>query len=298
LPFRIEFSCVSREAVILPRFSGFVVRGLLLNMFRRVDVGVADRLHSGGEPKPYSVSPLRFRASGKTDKGFILAPNTPCSFSVGLLDDSYANFLIMSLAERGEFEVCGGTLTINSISVYHTSYEELISNSHAIDAFILKFLTPTYFSKWGVDFHENFPQPVTVFTNLLKLWNTFSPIAFDKKSFREWVEKSIGVSGYHLRRSLKPIDIGRGRSVGGFTGWCAYKFFPNKEYNDRTNKEYLKLLYTLCKFGEFSNVGGNRTGGFGVIKFTQKKKKQITPIHQKSSKKTQKRKTNQNTNKP
>ena len=272
MPLKMELHCVTMDPITLPKFTGHVVRAMLLAMVGSVDGSAAGRLHEMGEPKPYSVTPIRFKASGRTDKGFILAPGAPCGFSVRFLDDSYMRYVVRYFTEHGDVEACGGRLRVESVHVSSKSYEELYSEASEARSFILKFLTPTYFSKWGVEFHESFPQPVSVFTNLLRLWNEFSPIKFDRKTFRGWVEGSIAVSGYHLRRDMKPIDVGGGRAVGGFKGWCAYKFFPSEEYEERTHRDFLKLLYTLCRFGEFSNVGGNRTGGFGVIKFLPENK--------------------------
>ena len=167
-------------------------------------------------------------------------------------------------------EVQGLELTIDSIRVKARTFEELLEEASSTESFMIRFQTPTYLSKWGVEFHEGFPHPVAVFSNLLKLWNTFSPIKFDRRTFRDWVDKSIAVSGYSLRRPIKPIDIGRGRAVSGFRGWCAYRFFPYKDYKGTMNENHLKLIHTLCRFGEFSNIGGNRTGGFGVIKYLPK----------------------------
>ena len=270
MPFKLRFLCRSQESIMLPRFTGHVVRAVLLAIVGSIDRSAAERLHGAGDPKPYSVTPMRFKASGRTDRGFVLAPSSPCSFSIRFLDDSYSQYLVKYLVEHSDIEVCGGTLRIESVQVSLKSYEELYSKALEVEAFTLRFLTPTYFSKWGVEFHEAFPHPVAVFMNLLNLWNEFSPIKFDKKTFRDWVEKSIAVSGYKLQKPLKTIDIGRGRAISGFSGWCAYRFFPHKEFNEALNKNHLKLLYTLCRFGEFSNVGGNRTGGFGVIKFIPK----------------------------
>jgi CRISPR/Cas system endoribonuclease Cas6 (RAMP superfamily) len=44
-----------------------------------------------------------------------------------------------------------------------------------------------------------------------------------------------------------------------FTGWVEYEMYEQDEWN--------RVMVALAKFAEYSNIGGNRTGGFGVTKF-------------------------------
>ncbi|RLI28744.1 CRISPR-associated protein Cas6, partial [Candidatus Bathyarchaeota archaeon] len=57
MPFKLRFLCRSQESITLPRFTGHVVRAVLLAMVGSVDRSVARRLHEAGDPKPYSVTP-------------------------------------------------------------------------------------------------------------------------------------------------------------------------------------------------------------------------------------------------
>jgi len=41
--------------------------------------------------------------------------------------------------------------------------------------------------------------------------------------------------------------------------------------------EWNKTTYTLAKFAEYSNIGGNRKGGFGVVQFRERKR-DIKPL--------------------
>lgn len=68
---------------------------------------------------------------------------------------------------------------------------------------------------------------------------------------KEWLEKHVGISEYSLKMTL--AEMGRKKAVG-FTGWSTYE----RDAEDKWNKVTMALLH----FAEYSNVGGNRTGGF------------------------------------
>jgi CRISPR-associated endoribonuclease Cas6 len=270
MPCKFGVQLIIHSPLRVPRFTGHLTRAIFLKMVGSIDLKLAEELHRGDAPKPFSVTPLWFKSMGSEEDHLIVDPSHPCIFGVKVLDDRYIPPILSYVTTRNTVEVQGAELTIDSIRVKARTFEELLEEASPIESFIIRFQTPTYLSRWGVEFHEGFPQPVAVFSNLLKLWNTFAPIKFDRRTFRDWVDTSIAVSGFALRRPIKPIDIGRGRAVSGFRGWCAYRFFPHREFSEAMNHNHLKLLYALCRFGEFSNVGGNRTGGFGVIKFIPK----------------------------
>ena len=50
----------------------------------------------------------------------------------------------------------------------------------------------------------------------------------------------------------------REKKATGFTGWIEYELGADDEWNNVTQ--------ALAKFAEYSNIGGNRTGGFGVAR--------------------------------
>ena len=50
------------------------------------------------------------------------------------------------------------------------------------------------------------------------------------------------------------------KKATGFVGWVTYEMKNKDGWN--------KLTLVLAKYAEYSNVGGNRTGEFGVTKQT------------------------------
>jgi CRISPR/Cas system endoribonuclease Cas6 (RAMP superfamily) len=49
------------------------------------------------------------------------------------------------------------------------------------------------------------------------------------------------------------------RKAVGFVGWCAYEM-RNLE------SEWSKVTVMLAKYSVYSNIGGNKTAGYGVTK--------------------------------
>jgi CRISPR-associated endoribonuclease Cas6 len=146
------------------------------------------------------------------------------------------------------------------MSVNCKSYEELEKEAEAVDVFRLSFRSPTYFASLGSGYHWMFPDAVKVFSGLMRCWNLFSDARqFGKEeyvAYREWLGKNVGVSEYELWTRLVVM---RAKKATGFVGWVTYKM---KDLESQWNK----VTFTLARFAEFANVGGNKTGGFGVAK--------------------------------
>jgi CRISPR-associated endoribonuclease Cas6 len=250
-------------------FSGASVRAAFLRLLENFNERNAKRLHDYEGIKPYSATPVYVGHVFKPELKIRL--DRIYRFRVSLLQENVFESFLKWLANMPTSEVIIGSanFVIRKVSLHRVEFEELLKGAEAIHSFRIHFYTPTYFSKWGVDFHEPFPTPVSVFHNLINTWKAFSPVKFDCRGFREWVDKSVMISGY-LLKTWKPIDIGSGRWLIGFTGWCNYKITKNKDYNMKEHEGWCRLTYTLGMFAEIANVGGNRTGGFGVVKFIPK----------------------------
>jgi CRISPR/Cas system endoribonuclease Cas6 (RAMP superfamily) len=51
----------------------------------------------------------------------------------------------------------------------------------------------------------------------------------------------------------------KNKKTTGFVGWVTY------EMRDKES-EWNKITCMLAKYAEYANIGGNKTGGFGVTK--------------------------------
>jgi hypothetical protein len=74
LPVEITIEMFAEKPVMMPFFTGHVARGLLLHFIRLVDPAASGLLHELNVSKPYSVTPLRFKSSSRTENGYVLDP--------------------------------------------------------------------------------------------------------------------------------------------------------------------------------------------------------------------------------
>ena len=84
----------AEKPVVLPFFTGYVSRGLLLHIVRRVYPVLTGSLHEADKPKPYSVTPLRFKAVEKNEKGYLMDCGFPCRVCFRFLRDELAKYVL------------------------------------------------------------------------------------------------------------------------------------------------------------------------------------------------------------
>mgnify|MGYP005835247803 CR=1 FL=1 len=261
MPVEIGLEMYGEKEVVLPFFTGHVARGLLLHVVRQVDPSASGLLHELNTAKPYSVTPLRFKSRARSGKGYVLDPLFPCRVRFRFLKDEYATYLLNFFQKQNSVLIFDTVFRIASMSVNCKSYEELEKEAQVVDVFSLFFKTPTYLASLGSSFHWMFPDAVKVFCGLMRVWNLFNDgRRFDKEeyvTYKEWLTKNAGVSEYELWTKLALM---KQKKAIGFVGRVTY------ELKDK-DSEWNKITCMLAKFAEFANVGGNKTGGFGVTEF-------------------------------
>jgi len=264
MPVEIGLEMFAEKPVVLPFFTGYVARGLLLHVVRAVDPAASGVLHELNVSKPYGVSPLRFRKRSRVENGLVLDPQFPCRGGFRFLKDELATYILKFFEKQNSLMVFDTVFRIASLSVNCKSYEELEKEAEAVDGFRLFFRSPTYFASLGSGFHWMFPDAVKVFCGLMRCWNLFSDgRRFGKEeyvAYREWLGKNVGVCEYELWTRLAVM---KRKKATGFVGWVTY------EIKDRES-EWNKITCMLAKYAEYANVGGNRTGGFGVVRLALK----------------------------
>ncbi len=260
IPVEMMVEMYGEKDLALPRFTGYVSRGLLLHMLHRVDPSVSQNLHEPESVKPYSVTRLKFRSKGRTPEGYVLDSTSPCRVGFRFLDDAYARSLFHYFTKMSSATVFDTTFRIASITVNSKDYQELEVEAGPLRAFRLVFETPTYLASIGTPYHCLFPEPVRLFSNLMRLWSCFSTSRrFGKEEhrvYKEWLAKHVGIAEYELRTVLARM---RRKKATGFVGWVTYEMDVGDEWN--------RVTAMLARFAEYSNVGGNRTGGFGETRF-------------------------------
>lgn len=261
MPVEVSLELYGEKPVILPSYTGYVSRGLLLHILGRVDPGLASSLHEADKPKPYSVTPLRFKVKEKLKEGYLADPSYPCRVSFRFLRDGLLERFMKYFQGRGEVLIFEEPFQVASMRLRSTGYRELWESSdEAVEAFRLYFRTPTYLATSGTEYHYLFPDHQRIFPNLLRIWNQFSDDKrFAKEELQEykgWLLENMAVSQHSLRTRIAYM---REKKATGFTGWTTYEM--------KAKDKWSKVTVTLARYAEYSNIGGNRTGGFGVTRY-------------------------------
>lgn len=263
MPIEIGLEMYADRETVLPFFTGHISRGLLLHILRNVKPSVSQDLHELDVVKPYSVTPLYFRSKMRGDKGYIFDPSYPCHVKFRFLTDAYFQNIVDYFSKKNTVLITDAAFQIASMTVKSKDYLEMEQETTLQRRFRLHFKTPTYLAVLGSDFHCLWPDPLKIFPNLMRLWNDFSTARKYSKEeysgYKEWLTENLGVAEHELSTQL--VHMGK-RKVSGFTGWATYEM--------KTMDEWNKTTCTLAKFAEYSNIGGNRTGGFGEVKLSIK----------------------------
>jgi len=252
---------VAERPVRFPKYSGHLVRAVVLKVIGDANPFLSRELHEPNRPKGYSVTGLYFRSSARTQDAYFVDITTPCRFKVRFLEDEHGKAFLSNLQGQEELTFAGAPFRIASTHVRHTSYQKLLDQAEKTDVFRLVFKSPTYLACKGTGFHILFPEPRRLFMNLAKLWNAYAHgLEFqDLNAYSDWVRINLGVTGYEL--STRHVKFGVREAIG-FAGWANFRMIRRDNWS--------KVTCALARFAELSNVGSNRTGGFGVVKFHPK----------------------------
>jgi len=255
----ITIKILASENMLLPAFTGSIVRGALFKLISKVNPELAIKLHRGNERSPYAIRPL-MKSSGTKKRTarneMVIEKGDELVFKIKLLENKLLEDIIrifignesptLSILEK-DFPVV--SMEYKKISFEVKEYPKRMK---------MIFETPTYFASKLHSYPVLFPDPSYVFSNLIKIWNCFNgkygTITVEK--LVKWVKDHVIVLDYRLR--TKKVFIEKNTPIKGFTGWVVYGI---------KNKEWQSWIYLLSSYAELSNVGGSRTAGLGCVKF-------------------------------
>jgi len=276
---KIVFELIPENKMLKPYEHpySYIFRGVLFDLYRELDPNLVHRLHEYEEIRPYSINCIIYNKIPKID--FILT--------------SFNKILSQNVLDYFNSH-CGETLNIgdkqyllSNIKIEIINLRNLIKKARPVTSFSIKLVTPTSFNTILGNFPVRFPLPSILFGNLINLWNNFFELKgeINKDSFIDWVNAHLYVSFYDLRTIKRKIE--ESNAIYGAKGSVSYKitrinkFFYRKlienkkkeQINNNYERDYNeKCLWIdiLCRFGEYTNVGVNRTAGMGVIKYFPK----------------------------
>lgn len=207
----LEVKTFAEKSVKMPLFTGYIARGLALHILNRVDPALSQDLHEPNAVKPYSVTPLYFRSAKKLADGYQLDISSPCIFKVRFLDDNMAKSANDYFSSNESLMIYDTAFKVSSLTIKSEDFTKVQDSK----LFRLYFETPTHLAKIGSRFDQVFPEPLSVFPNLMRAWDSCISEKFGKEvhtKYKEWMEKNVTVSAYDLLtfQTLKRESPSRG----------------------------------------------------------------------------------------
>ncbi len=253
---------------------GYKFRGVIMKWLIESNPELADAFHKPGEIRPYAINTIPHRKEGKIE--FILT-----SYNEQLSDTVIHDIL---QSEKVKLKVDGKQFFIARITFERPNLDQMKARVPKNTKLQVQFVTPIYFNTPYGDYPIRFPIPEAFFGNLARLWNDMTEESnnIDRDRFIDWVNTHVYISGYKIRTAKR--DIGKRKPVVGGLGNVTYRLTGiNRNYYKNflaemererdaqfVNEDYTencRWLNVLCRLGTYTNVGGNRTAGMGVIRY-------------------------------
>jgi CRISPR/Cas system endoribonuclease Cas6 (RAMP superfamily) len=270
---------------------GYKFRGVIMKWLLESNPELGDAFHSPGEVRPYAINTIPHKKEGKIE--FILT-----SYNEEL-SDTVIHDLLQS--EKVNLTVDRQNFFIARITFERPNLVQMKEHARPLKKLQIQFVTPLYLNTSLGDYPVRFPLPNPFFGNLANLWNDINEEALqiDRDAFLEWIDAHVYISGYKMRSAKR--DIGKRKPVVGGMGNATYRVTKinrnyykcllkeaNRKYDVQFVNEHFsnncQWLDILCKLGTYTNVGGNRTAGMGVIRYFPKEtltKKDLLKNHNK-----------------
>jgi CRISPR-associated endoribonuclease Cas6 len=243
-------------------FTGIPLRAGFLDMLRRYDRKLSNRVHDASTVRSYSLDPFLFDRNFATE----FTQGDEYSFGVNLFDAESVSNAIRNMAIEGssEIRIHHHHFPVRRIDFERHEGDELMNQWIAEDidteersiSIRMRFLTPTQLSQYGTDRACLLPTPEKVFTGLLRVWNTVGRATKVEQpsSYYDWINRNVYVSHHRIR--TEKVPLGRSRSVVGFVGNVTFGV-------ESVTEPFGQLTLGLARFAEICNVGKNRTAGLG-----------------------------------
>lgn len=253
--------------------SGFHLRGLFYRCLRSVDPSLAERLHEYSGLAPFSISPL-----------IRVGPGT-CFFKLASYLSRLSDAVLRAFSGLEEARLLDESFRLAEISYKRLDLERLRREAAPYRRYEIEFLSPTCFRRpypyiplHMLGFlarvmrlldkpksHYRFfplPDPVLMLRNLSRQWNQYAGVSLKGRRFSRWLEEGgVAVSSLSGVKTHRIIDKTRGRFFVGFTGKVRFSLPEDIFIEDNA-----RIVNLLLRVGEETQVGVNRTAGFGMYR--------------------------------
>lgn len=253
---------------------GKAAHALLMNVVAQADPALANSLHTGTGPRPFTVSTLHghfpnkslnleadytLRLTALTTEVATILHNAATSGALmpgALVELDYILFKVERcatqtadhpLADQANYQDMAGQAFFNPILPPH----ELT----------FEFSSPVFFStpnrngtKSGEARSSELPYPAAeyVIGSLLERWNAFAPMAFPV-DVRRYAAESLVVRRFSLRS--RTISV----AGGVHTGAMGHITFKSLHYD----RYWMSILHVLARYAFYAGVGAKTTMGLG-----------------------------------
>ena len=254
------------EQYLYNRPFGYVFRGYLMNWLKELAPKKVHELHDYNSIRPYSINSFYKRKEHLLELTFIAFKSDLGELLYNDIIDN--NKFIIKLRDN--------IFNINNIEYGPIDLKKVFEQAKPVQKFSIYFPKPTYFNTSKGDYPIRIPIPTIIFSNLSTLWNSVSKQKqnINENHFVKWLETHMYLSGHKIQTI--PLTIGKDVPVVGFKGHTSFiiKELNYDFYEERTIKaaqeDFLSnCIWTdfLCKLAEYTNVGVNRTAGFGIVNY-------------------------------
>ncbi len=257
---------------------GYIFRGVIMKWLHEIKPDLVHVFHEREKIRPYSIN-------------FIINEKIPkLDFILTIYNDNMNDALLNDIISSKKNSLVLGQkqYNISKIGFERIDLRNLIEQARPIKLFRIRFFRPVYFNTSMGDFPMRFPIPIIMFGNLSRIWNNImnGESEIELEEFQDWVNAHVYVSSYKMRTVQS--EIGKPKPVVGGIGNVSYTVSKiNRKYYvhllERLDKNYdyehvnqdfedkCRWLDILCKLGEYTNVGANRTAAMGVMKYFPKR---------------------------
>ncbi|MEM4302634.1 MAG: CRISPR system precrRNA processing endoribonuclease RAMP protein Cas6 [Candidatus Caldarchaeum sp.] len=248
-----------------------------------MDPEVATAIHDERTLSPYSTSPLETVDSQEIFYG-VVNPGVVVRFRITALRNSLADMLSRFFVGPSSPVVRLRDVSVRVAEVAVESFDQTQLNVCEESRYEVLFRTPTFFRNTQKELgiirllprrlrrlsrpvkpvyrYVILPDPYLFFRNLARLYRQFCSPNFPYKSYCEWLlDGGVALETYRNLQVYKIYDSDS-RWYRGFVGRAVFTV-PKDLYD----KKMARITRQLLEFSRFSNVGGNRTAGFGVVHY-------------------------------
>ena len=249
----------------LPPWWGRAAHSLFLDAVRGGDPALAESLHHGDSPRPFTASNLMGSFPRRR-----LDPAGTYRLRYTALNPVVAAWLSQAVLPGGAFAP-GGRVELDHIpfevcavltdpaqspwaarAAYHRfSADHLLAGAPPARRLRLLFTSPTVFRSGGVNLP--LPLPDLVFGSLLSRWNQFAPLAMPEET-RRYARECLAVSAFSLRSRLAGTKQDGVRS--GAVGEVTYVTLNYDRY-------WMSLIQALAGYAFYAGVGAGTAMGMG-----------------------------------